>query len=136
PIREMMQSAVGADVSSVSPSADVSSATIANMHIIYRNAKRLLSLVDQLLLFRKADQQTDQLKPAAHHFPQLVTEVFQCFLHQAEQKHIHYELTLPETELEVLCDWEKTEIAIFNLISNALKFTPERGTVHVKVFDL
>lgn len=136
PIREMMQSAVGADVSSVSPSAEVSSATTGNMHIIYRNAKRLLSLVDQLLLFRKADQQTDQLKPAAHHFQQLVTEVFQCFLHQAEQKHIHYELTLPETELEVVCDWEKTEIAIFNLISNALKFTPEHGTVHVQVVDL
>ncbi|MDR6805168.1 ligand-binding sensor domain-containing protein/signal transduction histidine kinase/DNA-binding NarL/FixJ family response regulator [Dyadobacter sp. BE34] len=136
PIREMMQSAVGADVPSVSPSADGSSAATANMHIIYRNAKRLLSLVDQLLLFRKADQQTDQLKPAAHNFQQLVTEVFQCFLHQAEQKHIHYELALPETELEVVCDWEKTEIAIFNLISNALKFTPEHGTVHVQVNDL
>lgn len=140
PIREMMQSAnetlapaakVGADVTSVPASA-----ATASMHIIYRNAKRLLSLVDQLLLFRKADQQTDQLKPALHNLPQLVTEVFQCFLHQAEQKDIHYELTLPDAELEVVCDWEKIEIAIFNLISNALKFTPEHGTVNVKVIDL
>ncbi|WP_229212507.1 hybrid sensor histidine kinase/response regulator transcription factor [Dyadobacter soli] len=153
PIREMIQGAVGADVSSVPPSADVSSVPVsadissaqrsantpsatASMHIIYRNAKRLLSLVDQLLLFRKADQQTDQLKPAVHNLPQLVTEVFQCFLHQAEQKHISYGLMLPETELEVTCDWEKIEIAVFNLISNALKFTPEHGTVNVQVTDL
>ncbi|WP_188930981.1 hybrid sensor histidine kinase/response regulator transcription factor [Dyadobacter endophyticus] len=131
PIREMMQSAgaASADVPSV-PSATTS------MHIIYRNAKRLLSLVDQLLLFRKADQQTDQLKPAVHNLPQLVTEVFQCFLHQAEQKHIRYELAVPETELEVTCDWEKIEIAVFNLISNAIKFTPEHGTVRVQVLDL
>lgn len=123
PIREMMQAA-GAD------------ATSPSMHIIYRNAKRLLSLVDQLLLFRKADQQTDQLKPAPHHLPQLITEVFQCFLHQAEQKHIRYELALPEAELEVICDWEKIEIAVFNLISNALKFTPEHGNVNVQVVDM
>ncbi|WP_229220145.1 two-component regulator propeller domain-containing protein [Dyadobacter beijingensis] len=119
PIREMMQAA----------NADTGT------HIIYRNAKRLLSLVDQLLLFRKADQQTDQLKPAAHNLPQLVTEAFQCFLHQAEQKHIQYELTLPETEIEIVCDWEKIEIAVFNLISNALKFTPEHGRVSVTVAD-
>ena len=133
PIREMMQAAgaAGTDVSPV-PQSDGAS---ASMHIIYRNAKRLLSLVDQLLLFRKADQQTDQLKPAAHNLQQLVTEVYQCFLHQAEQKHIRYELMLPETALEVVCDWEKIEIAVFNLISNALKFTPERGAVTVQVLD-
>ncbi|WP_229240232.1 two-component regulator propeller domain-containing protein [Dyadobacter sp. SG02] len=135
PIREMMQGANETLATSGSAVGTTAPAAVASMHIIYRNAKRLLSLVDQLLLFRKADQQTDQLKPAAHNLPQLVTEVFQCFLHQAEQKHIHYELKLPETELEVVCDWEKIEIAIFNLISNALKFTPEHGTVNVRVAD-
>ncbi|WP_234671644.1 two-component regulator propeller domain-containing protein [Dyadobacter sp. CY261] len=120
PIREMLQAG----------------STDASTHIIYRNAKRLLSLVDQLLLFRKADQQTDRLKPAIHNLPQLITEVFQCFLHQAEQKHIHYELTLPESDVEITCDWEKIEIAIFNLISNALKFTPEHGNVSVRVYDV
>jgi len=137
PIREMMSAAnetLAASGRSVETTAP-SSANSASMHIIYRNAKRLLSLVDQLLLFRKADQQTDQLKPAAHNLPQMVAEVFQCFLHQAEQKHIQYELTLPEAEPEVVCDWEKIEIAIFNLISNALKFTPEHGTVTVQLVD-
>lgn len=119
PVRELMQTA--------------DQEASGSMHIVYRNAKRLLSLVDQLLLFRKADQQSDRLKPAVHNFPQLVTEVFQCFLHQAEQKHIRYELICPETDLEVTCDWEKVEIAIFNLISNALKFTPDGGTVKVQV---
>lgn len=125
PIREMMQAA----------QADAGTPAVASMHIIYRNAKRLLSLVDQLLLFRKADQQTDRLKPAVHNLPQLVTEVYQCFLHQAEQKHIRYELVLPGSEIEVTCDWEKIEIAVFNLISNALKFTPDHGSVSVEVCD-
>lgn len=129
PIREMIQeSAEANDRPQAVPTA--------SMHIIYRNAKRLLSLVDQLLLFRKADQQTDRLKPAVHNLPQLVTEVYQCFLHQAEQKHIRYELISPDPGLEVVCDWEKIEIATFNLISNALKFTPEHGAVSVEIRDV
>ncbi|MGA0557577.1 two-component regulator propeller domain-containing protein [Larkinella sp. VNQ87] len=104
-----------------------------NLNSIYRNAKRLLSLVDQLLLFRKAEQQTERLKPVSLNLPELAREVYHCFLHQAEQKHIRYEFRCESEDLKIPGDWEQIEIALFNLIANALKFTPEHGTVLVSI---
>ncbi|MCE7040469.1 two-component regulator propeller domain-containing protein [Dyadobacter sp. CY312] len=108
----------------------------ANLNIIHRNAKRLLSLVDQLLLFRKADQKQDDLNLGVHHLPTLINDVFQCFVYQAEQKNIRYEFICDNADIEITADLEKLEIALFNLISNALKFTPEKGRVTVKLSEL
>ncbi len=107
----------------------------ASLNIVYRNAKRLLSLVDQLLLFRKTGQETDQLSLGTHNLPQLAREVFHYFVHQAEQKRINYQFVCDNEDLTITGDWEKIEIAMFNLVSNALKFTPENGTVTVTIFD-
>lgn len=104
-----------------------------NLNSIYRNAKRLLSLVDQLLLFRKAEQQTERIKPVVLNLPELAREVFQCFVHQAEQKHIRFAFVCDAEELKIPGDWEQIEIALFNLIANALKFTPDHGTVSVVI---
>jgi signal transduction histidine kinase/ligand-binding sensor domain-containing protein/DNA-binding response OmpR family regulator len=107
----------------------------ANLNIIYRNSKRLLSLVDQLLLFRKADQKQNELHLGTHLLPPLLNEVFSYFLHQAEQKHLRYELICENENIEINADSEKLEIALFNLISNAIKFTPDRGTVLVRLSE-
>ncbi len=107
----------------------------ANLNIIHRNAKRLLSLVDQLLLFRKADQNQDELNLGVHHLPTLIREVFQCFLYQAEHKMIQYDFVCKNEDIEITADIEKLEIALFNLISNAIKFTPEKGRVIVELVE-
>ncbi|TLU96595.1 hybrid sensor histidine kinase/response regulator transcription factor [Dyadobacter sediminis] len=107
----------------------------ANLNIIHRNAKRLLSLVDQLLLFRKADQKQDELNLGVHDLPMLIKDVFQCFMHQAEQKNIQYEFVCEKEDLKITADIEKLEIALFNLISNAIKFTPDHGRVTVRLSD-
>lgn len=100
-----------------------------NLHIVYRNAKRLLSLVDQLLLFRKAESETDKLKLVKLDIVSLCREVFLCFNHQANTKNIQFDFYSQTEAIEIFADREKMEIALFNLISNALKFTPKYGTV-------
>ncbi|KAA0994148.1 response regulator [Dyadobacter sp. UC 10] len=106
-----------------------------NLEIVYRNAKRLLSLVDQLLLFRKADLKADKLKLANYNLRELALEVFQCFLQQAEEKEITYQFICENEDLRLNCDREKLEIALFNLVSNALKFTPRHGSVSLELID-
>lgn len=96
---------------------------------VYRNARRLLSLVDQLLLFRKADQGGDQLKIAPLDIVSLCHEVYLCFSQQAKIKNIQYDFKAPSPAIEIYGDSEKLEIAIFNLLSNAFKFTPDNGTI-------
>ena len=102
-----------------------------DLNIIYRNARRLLGLVDHLLLFRKAESENDSLKVVKLDFYLLVQDVYQCFIHQAKTKHIHYNFNYSGGGIEVYADKEKMEIVLFNLISNAIKYTPENGKINV-----
>ncbi|MBO9729431.1 MAG: response regulator [Chitinophaga sp.] len=106
-----------------------------DLSIVYRNARRLLSLVDQLLLFRKADQEGDHLKIARLDIVNLCQEVYLCFSQQARIKNINYQFNSPDTTIEIYGDSEKLEIALFNLLSNAFKFTPDNGSIIFEVSD-
>jgi len=88
-----------------------------------------LSLVDQLLLFRKAENDGDDLKLSIVNTNNLCFEVFQCFVNQANDKNIDYTFQIPENNIEIIGDYEKIEIALFNLMSNAFKFTPASGEI-------
>jgi signal transduction histidine kinase/ligand-binding sensor domain-containing protein/CheY-like chemotaxis protein/AraC-like DNA-binding protein len=103
----------------------------SSLNIVYRNAKRLLSLVDQLLLFRKADSDAGTLTIYRLNIVELCKEVFLCFTHQAKAKGLNFEFICADQDIELFADREKIEIALFNLLSNAMKFTPAGGSVTV-----
>ncbi|MBC7888761.1 MAG: response regulator [Ferruginibacter sp.] len=99
------------------------------LNIVYRNARRLLRLVDQLLLFKKSDSELDKLNIVQLNFNALCKEVYICFMQQARAKKIRYEFVCKNKGLELFVDREKVEIALFNLLSNAFKNTPENGRI-------
>ncbi|WPV01551.1 two-component regulator propeller domain-containing protein [Mucilaginibacter sp. cycad4] len=103
----------------------------SNLTIVYRNARRLLGLVDQLLLFKKAESESDQLRISNVNITDLCKEVYLCFVHEAKRKQIHLEFELSTDCLNIYIDREKTEIVLFNLLSNAMKFTPKLGKIRV-----
>lgn len=105
------------------------------LNIVFRNARRLLSLVDQLLLFRKTDSEMGELKMAPVNLYELCHDVYTCFLQQAKAHNIHYELSGADAYFEILADREKIEIVLFNLISNALKYTPNGGKVMLEILE-
>ncbi|HEV2482741.1 MAG TPA: two-component regulator propeller domain-containing protein [Puia sp.] len=106
---------------------------VEDLAVAHRNARRLLSLVDQLLLFRKADSGGDILKISTIDIVALCNEVYQCFTQQATSREINYQFTAQAPSIHIQGDYEKIEIALFNLLSNAFKFTPPGGTIE---FDL
>jgi signal transduction histidine kinase/ligand-binding sensor domain-containing protein/CheY-like chemotaxis protein/AraC-like DNA-binding protein len=103
----------------------------SNLTIVYRNARRLLGLVDQLLLFKKAESESDQLRISNVNIIDLCKEVYLCFAHEAKRKQIHLELVSTADCLNICVDREKTEIALFNLLSNAIKFTSKHGKIRI-----
>ncbi|WP_345947978.1 two-component regulator propeller domain-containing protein [Mucilaginibacter sp. PAMB04274] len=105
------------------------------LNVIYRNARRLLGLVDHLLLFRKTETENASLRVSRMNFVTICNEVFMCFTHQVKIKHLKYTLVVSNEQMEVYADREKIEIALFNLISNAIKFTPDGGEIQVMVHD-
>lgn len=114
---------------------DSHNASMGNLNTIYRNARRLLSLVDQLLLFRKSESDMAKLKLVNLNISSVCQEVYLCFTHQARKKNIELSFHTVKENLEIIADREKMEIILFNLISNAIKNTPEKGAVTISVSE-
>lgn len=100
-----------------------------DLAVAHRNARRLLSLVDQLLLLRKAESDADALQLSAIKLNNLCYEVYQCFTNQARERGITYNFEAPPGMIDIVGDYEKIEIALFNLMSNAFKHTPPGGSI-------
>ncbi|MEO7977952.1 two-component regulator propeller domain-containing protein [Flavobacterium sp.] len=107
----------------------------SDLAIAHRNARRLLSLVDQLLLFRKAENDADSLRLSNINVNNLCNEVYQCFVNQARDKNITYKFDIPQYDIEIIGDYEKIEISLFNLMSNAFKYTESGGEINLKLSE-
>ncbi|HEK21677.1 MAG: hypothetical protein C0154_14545 [Mucilaginibacter sp.] len=108
---------------------------MTGINTVYRNSRRLRGMVDQLMHFRKADAGPEKLKAVKLDIIELCKEVFLCFSYQAKIKNIAFDFTAPEHPVGIYADREKVEIVLFNLVANALKFTPEGGRVSIAVID-
>jgi len=100
---------------------------------VYRNAKRLLNLVNQLLDFRRMEYQQLRLYPALGDMVNFAREITYSFSDLAEKKSIALEFESGTENLPTLFDHDKVEKIIFNLLSNAFKFTPEKGKITVSL---
>jgi signal transduction histidine kinase/ligand-binding sensor domain-containing protein/DNA-binding response OmpR family regulator len=101
------------------------------LQLIHRNAKRLLNLVNQLLDFRKMEVQELRLQLKAGNVIYFIQELCLAFNDIAEQKQITLFFHTVEKRLIAAFDHDKVERIVFNLLSNAFKFTPEGGKVTV-----
>ena len=106
-----------------------------DLNLAYKNAKRLLSLTDQLLLFRKAETDLDELKISKINLNNLCREIYESFTQMAAVKSLNYQFIEEKTPAEIYGDYEKIEISLFNLISNAFKFTPNKGAITIEIIE-
>ncbi|MBN2519698.1 MAG: response regulator, partial [Bacteroidales bacterium] len=97
--------------------------------LIHRNAKRLLHLVSQLLDFRKMEVQKISLNLMRGDFIKFAKDVFISFTDLAEIKNIQYNFQSNVDELYTNFDHDKIEKVLFNLLSNAFKFTHEKDSI-------
>ena len=102
---------------------------LIDLSSVYRNSRRLLSLVDQLLLFKTAEDEISELKAEWLNLTDVCREVFLCFNNQVQAKSLQYHFECNNDHIKVYADREKIEIVLFNLLSNAIKFTPEQGSI-------
>jgi signal transduction histidine kinase/ligand-binding sensor domain-containing protein/DNA-binding response OmpR family regulator len=101
--------------------------------LIHRNAKRLLNLVNQLLDFRKLEFQDVLFNPSQGDVAHFIRETVFSFSDLSEKKSISLQFHSPLKKLEMIFDADKLEKILFNLLSNAFKFTPEGGEVSVEL---
>ncbi|MBO9592796.1 MAG: substrate-binding domain-containing protein [Niabella sp.] len=99
--------------------------------LIRKNASRLLLLVNQLMDFRKLELNKMMLRVQETDLVLFVNELLQSFEALARQRNIDCRLLTRETALMCWIDFEKMEKVLFNVFSNAFKFTPDGGHVYV-----
>jgi signal transduction histidine kinase/ligand-binding sensor domain-containing protein/DNA-binding response OmpR family regulator len=104
-----------------------------NLQLIHRNAKRLLNLVNQLLDFRRLESEEVKLHASEGDIVHFIKEVANSFSDLAERKKIVFSIESTVPEVTTLFDSNKLERILFNLISNAFKFTREGGSVSIKL---
>jgi DNA-binding response OmpR family regulator/two-component sensor histidine kinase len=96
-----------------------------------RNAGRLQQLINQLLDLSKLETGNLKLEVSEGDLTGFIRIIVLSFLSLAESKRIRYEYNLAETDQKLYFDSDKLEKITMNLIFNALKFTPEEGSVMV-----
>ena len=99
--------------------------------LMYRNAQRLLMLVNQLLDFRKGEMSGHQLSLSEGDIVSYVREVCNAFLLMAEKKHIQFSFFSGTEHFSMAFDVDKIGKVVMNLLSNAFKYTPDGGRVNV-----
>jgi signal transduction histidine kinase/DNA-binding response OmpR family regulator/ligand-binding sensor domain-containing protein len=121
----------------VGPIQKLSEATILDkrnqkfVQMIQRNSSRLLFLTQQLLEFRKAEYDYLEVKVKEFDLVNLVEQIAELFDEWALDKNIDYNLDIP-SELPGWFDKDKIEKIVFNLMSNAFKYTPIKGKIDLK----
>jgi signal transduction histidine kinase/DNA-binding response OmpR family regulator/ligand-binding sensor domain-containing protein len=103
------------------------------LEIIKRNASSLLELVNQLLDFRKLDVKKDVLNLSVGDIVGFIRDICYSFTDMANQKAINFSFSASVSELSMEFDQEKIKKIVTNLISNAFKFTPDRGKIDVSL---
>jgi signal transduction histidine kinase/DNA-binding response OmpR family regulator/ligand-binding sensor domain-containing protein len=103
------------------------------LSLIKRNTGRLLKLINQLLDFRRIEENKMELNVVRADLVVFVREIFNYFVDIARQKNINYVFVTIQDHVPLSFDADKIDKALFNLISNAFKFTPSKGTILVEI---
>ncbi len=111
----------------------LNSSVKSQIQLIYRNSKKLLYLIDELMTFQKMEQGKLKLKKERCDLVAFMQDIYDNFTHFAAKKRITFTINKKTETLTLAIDKGKIEMVLNNLIFNAFKFVPEGGTVSLTI---
>ncbi len=104
--------------------------------LIQKNAKHLLQSINKLLEFRKSNLGLSKLRVGEHNLTSCLEQWVHSYFPLAKKRDIALSYDFPEEALFAWFDLEKMHIIFNNLLSNAFKYTQDKGEIHVSLsFD-
>ena len=103
-----------------------------NHNILSRSTNRMMNLVNQLLDFRKVNSGVNILKVSRNDLCEFIREISKAFEWQAKNRNINFKVIGPDS---YICHFDKDilEKIIYNLLSNAFKYSPNNGIIEIEI---
>ncbi len=106
---------------------------LEKVHLMHKNTRYLLRLLNQLLEFRKLDQGKVNLSLQQADIVAFIRNIAEPFYPLAQTKNIEIEIQSSTEKILLWFDPNIVEKVLYNLLSNAFKFTPEKGQIWIKL---
>lgn len=103
-----------------------------NLRAALRNSQRLKDLVDQLLALAKLESGNLKLNIQCTNLPDFLIAHAEAFTFSCSEKYIDFSIAVPKDEKEDWFDQDILEKILYNLMGNAIKYTPENGSITLK----
>jgi signal transduction histidine kinase len=103
------------------------------LNIVYVSVERLLHLVNDMLDISRIESGRVQMTPTVFDMNELALQVQNEFTAKASERHIELQLIKSDQPANVNADKNKIQEVVENLVSNAVKFTPENGHITIAV---
>ena len=103
------------------------------LFLIKKNSNRLLHLISEVIEFRSYENNKMQMYFTKGNLKSFLNELNSFFTDRIKQKKLNFQFVAEDTSFEMAFDKEKVEKIYFNLLSNALKFTPQEGRISVSL---
>ncbi|MBO4454577.1 MAG: response regulator [Paludibacteraceae bacterium] len=120
-----------APVENILQNERISQSVRNQLEIVKGNSLRMLRMVNQLLEFRKIQNQKKRLKVQQTLLSELVKETCANFQKEADDKHIRFSIENRASDTTVWVDRACIDTIVWNLLSNAFKFTPAGKAIRV-----
>jgi CheY-like chemotaxis protein len=105
------------------------------LNTVNRNTNRLLQLINQIMDMRKAEKGFARLNISKVEMVDFINERISYFSEEVRSRNINFTFSYNTSSFIIEADLEKLDKIVFNLLSNAFKFTPSNGNISVSVHD-
>lgn len=122
---------IQAPLENLMDSRQLSSTQKHQLELMHRNVIRLMRLVNQLLEFRRIESGKLPLKVTEQDLQVFMTDIMEAYKSIAVKKHIDFRLICRQPDIKAWFDQQLFDRVLYNLLSNAFKFTGDYGKVHI-----
>ena len=103
------------------------------LKMVHQNIYRLLRLVNQLIDYRRVEYDKQPLQVSENDLVKFLRDIIESFTHHAGKLQIDLKFYASEKEIRLWFDLNMLDKVFFNLISNAIKFSSEKGQISILV---
>ena len=104
-----------------------------NLEFINKHSLRLLRIINQLMDFRKIEEGKMNLKASENDITEFVNDIAIAFSDMARKKSISLNVVSKINGLKIWFDVTMFDKVLFNVLSNAFKYTPDNGSIHILI---